>query len=161
MTFGARHCVVLFLVAIPFVSVAGPSAPFIINGQQTTVDEKQMRVIFSLRAKQAFPISFETKVPERLQPLIVDFGVMFTRSQHRDCSEYLVSSVASASDSPSTEIWSLDVCGTIRSYRVDLKPCNNLLNNPLVVVTRQPFDGPTLVGKDPLDATLLVACPDR
>jgi hypothetical protein len=124
------------------------------------MDTAGYKSVVAARADQPFPIPQATSVPVRLQPLAMDLAVMLTQSAQRGCSKFRITATQSDPGTRS-EHWSIDGCGTIYTVNVELRPCNNMLGNPIVAVSRVPFDGHSLEGKDPLDASFLVACPNK
>jgi hypothetical protein len=133
------------------------TAPFFVDGRESTI-RQDPHVIIQKRAGQKFPLSLSTFVPERLQPLALDFAAFFAGSSDKTCGNYKVQSIVKLT--PASEAWTIDSCGTAFTYEVSLASCNDLMNSPLLVV-RRPSDGRTLAGANPLDATFIVACPDR
>ena len=136
------------------------TAPFVLDGHETRMNDAGYRDVVAARAAQSFPIQQQTTVPPRLQPLAMDLATILSRAEDRNCSSHKLRSIVPDTASTS-EVWTVDACGITRQYRVQLRPCNNMLKNPLVVISREPSDGHYLAGKDPLDSSFLVACPDK
>ena len=135
------------------------SAPFVANGKATRIPDNLVQDIAGRRANQKFPVPFATKVPLRAQPLVVDFAIMLSHPDRAECPSYSVSMVEPG-EVAGSEIWRVSGCGTARQFKVAFRRCNDLLNASIVSVSRVPFDGHVLEGKDPLDSSFLVACPD-
>lgn len=120
------------------------------------------------RAKTELP-GEKSIVPSRLQPLVMDFAIMFDDLSQPNsptrCNDYQLKEMRrkvpdTISPPDNSEIWSIDACGTRLAFSVGLAPCNNSLNSPLVRVKTAYTPSGTLLGANPFDATFVLSCPD-